>query len=214
VSVDPGKAAAETLRRDSPWENRFVIGVVLVIGLLAAIAALIAALGSSDKGWFAFCGLLIALAFGAVLAIGLLVLLIRDVLIPVLRKLTEVIEKNKAPGLLPALLAAMQGVFIAANDEILNGDPTLKFALSAIIAMVSFLGVLFAELHRDTWMTMVGIFLVIVAVGPVAFVAITHKHWWSHYSSMSATNQIAFVGSIAICIVIPITAIMISRRVR
>jgi len=205
-----GGGQAET----SPWENRFVIAVLLLIGLLGAVAGLIAATGSSDRGWLTFLGLAIAAIFVAAAALGLLAVFLRKAVVPAIGLFVVLVREDKAPGLLPAFLAALQGVFIAANDEILSNDPGLRFALAAIIPMISFLGALFAELHKDNWMTVLGFLLVAVSAAPVVIVAFTNKQWWSHFQSSSATNQIAIIGVVVISIAIPIASICLSRRNR
>lgn len=193
-------------------ENLFY-GALVVIGLIGAVAALVASTRSSDKGWTVVVGLVIAMVFGVTLAVGFYIWLLTRVIVPRLNVLVNLVKQDKAPGLIPTLLATAQLIFIGATNEILNGDPALRWALSAIIAALSLFGFLFTTLHKNIGVTVVGVGMVVVSAGVVIFSAFANHHWWSNYLSLSVGNQIAIAGAIGISLVILVaTPIAIAQK--
>lgn len=193
--TQPGEPTGRTL-----LENLFY-GALVVIGLIGAIAALVAAMGPSDKGWVVVVGLVIAMVFGVTIAVGVYIGLLTMFIIPALKDLIDRIKQDKAPGLVPTLLATAQLIFIGATNEILNGDPALRWALSAILAALSLFGLIFATLHKNIGVTIIGVIMVFLSAGVVIFSAFTNHHWWSNYLSLSVGNQVAIAGAIGISIV-------------
>lgn len=209
TEVPPNQPARRTL-----IENIFYSTLVL-IGLIGAVAALVAATGPSDKGWVVIVGLVIAMVFGVTLAVGLYVLLVTMIIVPLLRDFVDMIKKDRAPGLVPTLLATAQLIFIGATNELLNSDPALRWAMAAILAALSLLGFLFTTLDKNMGVTIVGIVMVLFSAVVVIFSAFTNHHWWSNYLSLTTANQVAVVGAIGISIVIPVvTAIVIVQKRR
>jgi hypothetical protein len=194
------EAPGELPRR--PLIENIFYGALVVIGLTGATAALIASTRPSDKGWTVVVGLVIAMVFGVTLAVAFYVWLLTNIIVPRLNVLVMLIKQDKASGLIPTLLATAQLIFIGATNEILNGDPALRWALSAILAALSLFGFLFTTLHKNILVTFVGVGMVIVSAGVVIFSAFTNHHWWSNYLSLSVGNQIAIAGAIGISIVI------------
>src|ERR1022692_231098 len=207
VEPSPGPPTRPPLLENLFW------GAIALIGLILAVATLIASTRPSDKGWTVIVALVIALAFGVAIAVTAYVWLLRNIVSPQIAKLVILIKDDQAPGLVPAVLSAAQAIFIGATDEILNSDPILRWSLAAILAAVSLVGSLLSKLGKDTASIITGVGMVIISAGTGLFSAFTHHPWRSDYLKLSISNQIAVGGAIGISAIILIaTLIAIAKR--
>jgi hypothetical protein len=207
VEPSPGPPTRPPLLENLFW------GAIALIGLILAVATLIASTRPSDKGWTVIVALVIALAFGVAIAVTAYVWLLRNIVSPQIAKLVILIKDDQAPGLVPAVLSAAQAIFIGATDEILNSDPILRWSLAAILAAVSLVGSLLSKLGKDTASIITGVGMVIISAGTVLFSAFTNHRWRSDYLKLSISNQIAVGGAIGISALILIaTLIAIAKR--
>ena len=207
------QTTTETERAGRSLLENVFYGAIVTIGLIGAIAALIASTRSSDKGWTLVVGLVIAMIFAVTILALLYILLLMRVLVPLLSSLVMLIKEGKATGLIPTILATAQVIFIGATNEILNEDPALRWSLGAILAALSLFGSVFATLKKNIGVTIVGVGMVIISAGVIIFSALTNHHWWSNYLTLSVGNQVAIAGAIGVSIIIIIsTAIFMATK--